>query len=135
MKVSSRSEHAFHAMLYIAAKGDGTCTISEIAEQELIPRAYLAKILVKLTRKGLLKSFKGITGGYKLAKVPQNVSFLNIIEAMDGPLSIISCAHDTHVKGRKPRRRYCAGQMFWIPLEDKLKDALSHMTLDQVILK
>jgi Rrf2 family protein len=135
MKVSNRSEHALHAMLYIAAKGDGISTISEVAEQEQIPREYLAKILKELTNKGFLNSFKGILGGYKLAKAPHKVSFLNIIEALDGPLSIISCAKDAHVKGGKSKRRYCAAQIFWIPLQDKLKDALSHMTLDQAISK
>jgi len=132
MKVSSKSEHALHAMLYITAKGDDISTISEIAEQEQIPREYLAKVLKELREKGFLKSFRGIAGGYKLAKKPQRVSFLNIIEAMDGPLSLIACAEDSHLKSGKPRRKYCAAQIFWIPLQDKLKDALSHITLDQV---
>ncbi len=132
MKVSSKSEHALHAMLYIAAKGDQVSTINEVAEQELIPREYLAKILKELTEKGFLKSFKGILGGYKLARAPERISFLNLIEAMDGPLSVISCANDTHIRRGKSRRRYCAGQMFWMPLQDKLREALSHMTLDQV---
>ena len=132
MKVSSKSEHALHAMLYIAAKGDQVSTINEVAEQELIPREYLAKILKELTEKGFLKSYKGILGGYKLAKAPEKVSFLNLIEAMDGPLSLISCATDTHSRRGKARRRYCAGQMFWMPLQDKLREALGHMTLDQV---
>jgi Rrf2 family protein len=131
MKVSNKSEHAIHAMLYIAAQKDRVCTIREVAEQESIPREYLAKILRELTDKGFLKSFRGIEGGYKMAKAPQRVSFLNIIEAMDGPLSIISCASDTHAKRGKPRRKYCRGQIFWLPLQDKLKDALGHVTLDQ----
>ena len=132
MKVSSKSEHALHAMLYIAAKGDRMSTINEVAEQELIPREYLAKILKELSMKGFLKSYKGILGGYKLAKVPQKISFLNIIEAMDGPLSVISCANDTHIKAGKPRRKYCMAQIFWIPLQDKLRDAMANMTLDKI---
>ncbi len=133
MKVSSKSEHALHAMLYIAAMGDNPCTINEIAEHESIPREYLAKILKALVESGMLKSYRGIFGGYKIAKPPQKISFLNIIEAMDGPLMIISCANDVH-KSRRPKREYCAGQTFWIPLQDKLKEALKEMTLDKVIL-
>jgi Rrf2 family protein len=133
MKVSNKAEHALHAMLYIAATGDHNCTINEIAEQAIIPREYLAKILKELTEKKYLKSYKGKYGGYKLAKPSKNISFLNIIEAMDGPLSVISCANDTHKKGSNPKRRYCAGQVFWIPLQDKLEDALSSMTLDKIL--
>jgi Rrf2 family protein len=133
MKVSSKSEHAIHAMMYVAAMGDHACTIDEIAEQESIPREYLAKILNELTRTGFLKSFKGIFGGYKVAKPPHKISFLNIIEAMDGPLQIISCANDSHSRSGKPKRKYCMGQVFWIPLQDKLKDTLKEMTLDKIV--
>lgn len=134
MKVSAKAEHALHAMLYISAKGDDLSTITEVAEQEQIPRDFLAKVLKELTVKGLLKSFKGINGGYKLSKAPQKISFLNIIEAMDGPLCVVSCADDTHSRGAKSKRKYCTAQVFWIPLQDKLKDALSHMTLDKAVL-
>jgi Rrf2 family protein len=133
MKVSSKSEHALHAMLYVAAMGEHVCTIDEISQEEKIPREYLAKILKELVRSGLLRSFKGIYGGYKVAKPPQKISFLSIMEAMDGPLSIISCANDTHSKTNKTKRKYCGAQIFWIPLQDKLKEALKDMTLDKVI--
>ena len=131
MKVSTKSEHALHAMLFISAMDNHVCSINEIAEEEKIPRAYLAKVLRELAIKGLLKSSKGIYGGYILAKPPQKISFLNIIEAMDGPLMVVSCASDTHSK-KGPKRKYCAGQVFWIPLQDKLKETLGSMTLDKV---
>ena len=131
MKVSSKSEHALHAMLYISAVSDHPCTINEVAEQEKIPREYLAKILKELVTKGYLRSFKGIFGGYKLAKPSNKISFLNIIEAMDGPLAVISCANDSHAKTGKPKRKFCSAQIFWIPLQDKLRESLSGMTLDR----
>jgi Rrf2 family transcriptional regulator, iron-sulfur cluster assembly transcription factor len=130
MKVSSKAEHAIHAMLYVAATPQHVCTIDEIADQESIPREFLAKILRELVKKKLLRSFKGIYGGYKLGKSPEQISFLNIIEAMDGPLLVVSCADDRH-KGR-PKRRYCTAQVFWIPLQDKLKGTLKEMTLDKI---
>jgi Rrf2 family protein len=131
MRVSSRSEHALHAMLYIAAMKDRICTIDEISENENIPREYLAKVLRELVKKGLLKSFKGIFGGYRLAKAPGKISFLNIIEAMDGPLTLISCVNHNHAKAGKQKRKYCSGQFFWVPLQYKLKDALHEMTLEK----
>ncbi len=131
MKVSSKSEHALHAMLYVAAMKDRICTIDEISVNEKIPREYLAKILRELVRKGLLRSFKGIFGGYKLAKSPGRISFLDIIEAMDGPLTLVSCVNNNHGRSGKQKRKYCTAQFFWVPLQYKLKDALKEMTLDK----
>jgi Rrf2 family protein len=133
LRVSNKSEHALHAMLFIAGSGEKVCPINEIAEKESIPREYLAKILKQLTEKGFLKSYKGIYGGYKLAKAPQKISFLNIMESMDGPFSIISCANDTHFNKGKKKRQFCTAQVFWIPLQDKLREALGSMTLDKAV--
>jgi Rrf2 family transcriptional regulator, iron-sulfur cluster assembly transcription factor len=130
MKVSTKAEHAIHAMLYVAATPEHVCSIDEIAEQESIPREFLAKILRELVKKRLLKSFKGIYGGYRLGKLPEQISFLNIIEAMDGPLLVVSCADDRHKN--KTKIKYCSAQVFWIPLQDKLKGTLNEMTLDKV---
>jgi Rrf2 family transcriptional regulator, iron-sulfur cluster assembly transcription factor len=132
MKVSVKAEHAIHAMLYVAAMKDKVSSINEIAEQESIPREYLAKILRELVMTGLLKSHRGYFGGYKLAKPANKISFLDIIEAMDGTLRIVSCVDDHHSKAGKPKRKYCTAQVFWVPLQYKLKETLSEMTLDKI---
>jgi Rrf2 family protein len=133
MEVSNKADYAFHAMLYVAAMGNQhLCTINEIAEQERIPREYLAKILKELVGKGYLRSYKGIHGGYKLAKAAGDISFLSIIEAMDGPFSIISCTSPNHSKEGNLKRQKCAGYSFWGPLQDKLRDSFKDMTLDKI---
>ncbi len=133
MKVSSKADHAIHAMVYIAAvNGKQNSTINQISEEAEIPRDYAAKILKDLVTAGYLRSVKGIYGGYRLAKPASKISFLNIIEAMDGPLQLISCADDRHRRKPNQKRKYCVGQVFWIPLQDRLKDTLNHMTLDQL---
>jgi Rrf2 family protein len=133
MEVSNKADYALHAMIYVAAMGNHhLCTINEIAEQEKIPREYLAKILKELVGKGYLRSYKGIHGGYKLAKAAGEISFLSIIEAMDGPFSVISCTSPNHSKEGNLKRTKCAAYSFWGPMQEKLKDSLKDMTLDKI---
>ena len=133
MKVSNKTDYAIHAMVYIAAMNKAQfSTIDQVAENAKVPRQYLAKILKELVDAGLLRSYRGFYGGYKLAKPGSKISFLNIIEAMDGPLQVISCSDDRHARKGHIKRKYCIGQIFWIPLQDKLKEILGHMTLDKL---
>ena len=60
-------------------------SINSISQAEKVPREFLAKILKDLTRGGILRSFQGVTGGYRLSKAAKDVSFLNVIEIIDGP--------------------------------------------------
>jgi Rrf2 family protein len=133
MKFSKKSKYALKAMICIAAKGNHACLKSEIAIQHKIPKDYLSKVLSKLVKRGLIKSQSGRSGGYKLAMPADEISFLDIIEATDGPFRLISCTDRTCCKGRKSKLKCCGMQPFWKSLQDKLKDALSGMTLDKAI--
>jgi Rrf2 family protein len=135
MKNSIKSKHAFKAMICIASKGNHPCLKSEIVIQHKIPKDYLSKVLSKLVKSGLIKSQSGRSGGYKLGKPPDEISFLDIIEAMDGPFRVIGCSNGTCSKGRKSKLKGCCMQLFWKSLQDKLKGALSGMTLDKAISK
>jgi Rrf2 family protein len=79
-------------MIFVAAiNGQRTCSINEISESEKHTREYLAKILKELSQKGFLRSYKGVNGGYKLAKPRDQISYLDILVAMQGPFAISSC--------------------------------------------
>jgi len=79
-------------MMYVASlKGHHPATITEIAQAENIPREYLAKILGELRRAGLLKPKRGRDGGYLPAKPRGKITFLDIVEAMDGPVEPSNC--------------------------------------------
>jgi Rrf2 family protein len=133
MKISIKSKHALKSMIYIAANDNHACLKSEIVIQHKIPKDYLSKVLSKLVKSGLIKSQSGRSGGYKLTKPPDKISFLDIIEAMDGPFRVIRCTDGTCSKGRKSKLKVCGMQLFWKSLHDKLKAALSGMTLDKAI--
>ena len=99
MQISRKADYAIRALIYVAAlNGRRTCSINEIAENEKIPREYLAKILKELTQKGFLISYKGVNGGYKIARDRGTISFLDILEATQGPFVLSSCNQDYRSK-------------------------------------
>ena len=68
-----------------------------MAERHDIPVELLAKVLQRLARRGMLTSVQGINGGYRLARPPQTISVAEVVEAIDGPLTLTACtdASDT----------------------------------------
>ena len=120
MKITNRVDYALHAMLYVAfIDGRHPVTIDEISEAAGIPREYLAKILGTLGRAGLLNPRRGRDGGYLLARPRGKITFLNIIEAMDGPFNPTMCTKPEddrfgHRKGECPASAFFASMKRWI---------------------
>jgi Rrf2 family protein len=87
MKLTRTAGYAIHAMAYIAREGNGKPIIGHVAAKELgIPEGFLLRLLVALSRAGLLRSMKGPNGGYNLAKTAKSITLLDIIEAVEGPI-------------------------------------------------
>ncbi|MCD6161714.1 MAG: Rrf2 family transcriptional regulator [candidate division Zixibacteria bacterium] len=132
MQISRKADYAIRALIYVAAiNGERTCSINEIAENEKIPREYLAKILKELTQKGFLNSYKGVNGGYRMRKPREEITFLSILEATQGPFIISSCNMDEEEGGCKGKDK-CASYEFWNDLQKNLKAIYSDMNLSKI---
>lgn len=97
--LTSKAKYALRAMIDLAGQ-NAVCTeqpvfIADIAERQGIPRRYLENILLELRRHGLVVSFRGKTGGYALSRQPQDISFADVVRAMDGPLALTPCTSKT----------------------------------------
>lgn len=95
MKVSKKTEYGIHSVLYIAYHSGAPVLLDKLSEQG-VSRDYLAKVMRSLTKSGILKSSVGVSGGYILAKDPQDITFKDIFIACEGELEF-TCA-------REPRR-------------------------------
>lgn len=93
MQVSRKVDYALRAVIHLAGNEDRerSCTVAEISERERIPRQFLEKIVRDLFRTGLVKSRRGPHGGYVLARPAEEVTFRNVIEAVEGPISLNVC--------------------------------------------
>lgn len=86
MIYSKSAEYAIQAMIYLAEhEGDGLTMVSIIAEESSIPRHFLAKLVQTLTRHHLIKSYRGRKGGIKLALPAEEISLLQVVNAIEGP--------------------------------------------------
>ncbi len=93
MQFSSSVEYAFHSLFYmIDLPKDKTITIKKIAQIHHLADPYLSKIFSKLQKAGIVKSLPGTKGGYRLAKNPEEISFWDILEAIEGSSYFFQCS-------------------------------------------
>jgi Rrf2 family protein len=124
MQLSRKADYALRAIRLLSTLPKGKLgSINTIAASEAIPREFLAKILKDLTRAGLLVSFQGVTGGYRLARTPRSISFLNVIEAIEGPIHINLCTEGDSCPC--DRIKNCPMHNFWITQEKYFKKNLA----------
>lgn len=96
MQVSRKIDYALRAVIHLANEDTTAraCSVAEIAARERIPRQFLEKIVQELIHKGLVRSRRGPRGGYVLARPAEEVSFRDVIEAVEGPISLNACVGD-----------------------------------------
>jgi Rrf2 family protein len=97
LRLSKKADYALLAMRHLAANADrGSVSARELAETYDIPSELLAKVLQKLVRARLLVSHQGIRGGYGLGRAAAAMSVADVIQAVDGPLTVTACSEDDH---------------------------------------
>jgi Rrf2 family protein len=93
LRLSKKADYALIAMKHLAIRPDAaSASAREIAEQYDIPVELMAKVLQRLARRGLVTSHQGTRGGYRLARAPSVISVADIIQAIDGPLTVTACS-------------------------------------------
>lgn len=92
MRMTRGSDYGLRGMLYMARQPLGqVCLVSQVAAAQDLPESYLAKIFQDLARNRLLMSHRGAKGGFSLVDDPSEISLLDIIEAVEGPIAIVPC--------------------------------------------
>ena len=93
LQVSRKVDYALRAIIHLANEesSERACTVSEIAERERIPRQFLEKIVQQLIQRSLVRSRRGPHGGYVLGRPAEQVTFRDVIEAVEGPISLNVC--------------------------------------------
>ena len=94
MQITRQADYAVRAVLYLARLGTSErAATSTVAEEQRIPPSFLAKIISQLSIAGLLHTSRGARGGVTLAREPKEISLLEVIEAIDGPISLNECSN------------------------------------------
>jgi Rrf2 family protein len=95
MQITRQADYAVRAVLHLARNGENRTATSSIAEEQRIPPSFLAKIISQLSIAGLLHTSRGARGGVTLARDPREITLLEVIEAIDGPIQLNECVGNT----------------------------------------
>lgn len=129
--MSVEGDYGLRAIIYLACQQDGKITfVNEIARDQLIPVNFLFKILRKMVRAGIVKSYRGPHGGYILAKDPSEITFLEVIEAVDGPLLVNRCLS---IETQCMLERSCKMLNAWQRIQVHMKSELSSLTIADLL--
>ncbi len=94
--LTRKSKYGLKALLVLAREYDrGPILASDLAEREGIPEKFLQGILLELKRRGIVRSKRGLGGGYQLARDPAGVNFGEVIRVLEGPLALTPCVSQT----------------------------------------
>jgi len=126
MKVSAATELAIRGLTELAMRfGQGPITLDTICAGRDLPKQYLTKIFASLTRAGLIRPVRGKKGGYMLARDPEQVNLLEVIEAVQGPLCVNLCTHEPPQCDQDD----CPLRPVWRELQEQIRDKLASVTL------
>jgi Rrf2 family protein len=129
MQITRQADYAVRAMVYLAQKGDeGKAATSKIAQEKQIPPSFLAKIVSQLSVAGLLQTSRGAHGGVSLARSPEEITLLDVVEAIDGPILLNDCVAEN---GSCAFSDSCAIRPVWCDAQKELVERLKSTNFSQ----
>ncbi|WP_438317476.1 RrF2 family transcriptional regulator [Candidatus Caldatribacterium sp. SIUC1] len=108
----------------------GFVFLRDIAKREEISEKYLGQLIIPLRSAGLISSKRGAEGGYQLARPPETITVLEIVEALEGKVIIVDCLRD---EALCQRASSCAAREVWKKLQEAIVRALGGITLAEVV--
>lgn len=133
MRVSTRGDYACRALLSLAlhANDGGPTSVRDIAERTGLPQPYLEQILLALKGAGLVRSKRGVGGGYVLAKDPSEIVLSDIISAVDGPITLGDFGQP-HQDGSCDHEGQCVLLAIWDVAAQHMREHLNTYTLEAI---
>jgi Rrf2 family protein len=133
VKVSTRGDYASRALLSLAlhADGSGPTSVRDIAERTGLPQPYLEQILLALKGAGLVRSKRGVGGGYVLAREPSTITLGDIVSAVDGPIAVGDFG-EPHQNGACDHEGQCVLLSIWAMVSYHMRRHLDELTLADI---
>ncbi len=131
MQITRQADYALRAMYYLAKLDPSQrAATSQIAEDQRIPPSFLAKIISQLSIAGLIHTSRGARGGVSLARPPENITILEVVEAIDGPIALNEC---TYSQDACPFGEDCPIRPVWCDAQDELVSRLRETTFGSFV--
>jgi FeS assembly SUF system regulator len=130
LRVSKLTDYATVVMTCLAESGDEVLSAQLLAERARLETPTVSKVLKQLAGAGLVDSWRGVNGGYRLARDPADISVADIVTAMEGPIGMTECcAHS----GLCDHESHCGVRVNWQRISDAIRSALEGVTLADML--
>ena len=129
-KLSTKERYALRAMIELAVReGHGYVPLAELAKAQGISPKYLEQLAIPLRNAGLVRSERGPNGGYELARLAHEITALDIVSAIAGPLDLLNCIESADACERS---QTCAARKLWKKLSESIAAVLAESTLAEL---
>ena len=139
MLFSTKAEYGVRLMIELGRQpGSAPVSLNSVAEAERLPLSYLEHLVAKLRQAGLVSSVRGAHGGYRLARPAGEITMLDVVEALEGPIAPMECFH-TEREGRvlcsheTDGDHHCATKLLWTRVQGGVTKALAGTTLAELV--
>lgn len=130
MQITRETDYAIRCIQYLCKNPSDIKMVDEIASEMNIPKSFLAKILQKLTKAKIAKSFRGVKGGFILARRPEDINLLEIIEIIEGPIAMNTCAVNERYCSFSDS---CSVHPIWVSLKKDIEQRLKAINFKELI--
>jgi len=130
MQVTREGDYGIRSVLYLSRQPFKKVSfVNEISEEYKIPRSFLAKILQKLVKAKIVRSYRGVKGGFSLAKQARDITVLEVLEAIEGKLALNICISD---KKKCSFSKHCPSHILWLNVQAKVVDTLKKSNFEDL---
>jgi Rrf2 family protein len=130
LSISRQTDYACRVILHLAMLPPSErVTAQDVAKKRLIPRALVRRVITQLSNAGLLTTTRGLNGGLELARPASEISLLDVVQAMEGPLALNACVINPQAC---PLMQVCSVHETWVHTREMLAAELSQSTFDKL---
>lgn len=130
MWVSTKAQYGLRALVEVALGGDRPTSLKVVAERQALSHLYLEQIFGVLRRAGYVDSVRGAHGGYRIARPPDRITALEVVELLEGSVAPVTCIEDEDTCSRVGN---CSTESLWRRLDAAVREVLASTTLADLL--
>ncbi|MEW6739929.1 MAG: Rrf2 family transcriptional regulator [Nitrospirota bacterium] len=131
MEITRETDYAIRCVLHLSEAPNDVIMVDEIAKAKSIPKSFLSKILQKLAKANIVKSYRGVKGGFQIAKAPREINLLDVIDAIEGPVAMNRCAVNKKFCSLSSN---CTVHPVWVELRKDVEKKLKKIDFARLIV-
>ena len=131
MKISTKGRYGLRILMDLALhESEKPRLIRDIAKSQQISDKYISRLVIALRKAGMIRSVRGVNGGFHIAMKPEEITLLDVIEVMEGPLSIVDCVS---APKKCVHSKDCAPREVWCKLNEDIRALMRQTTLADIL--